>query len=331
MQHSETHPGSDVALPGRFQSWGDSLARRVGGPWRTTSTNPPSMVGRSALAFTVTDFDGTGVTLASLLDSVKPLLLVFINPTCTSCHEALGDIGKWQHAYADRLQIAVISTGTADANRPLAMEHGLQRLYIQRNRELIKQYGLAMAPAAVVVQTDGRIATEPQYGQAAIRQMVTETLGVDVAPAPPEIRPVRRGDPAPRIDGVDLDGKPVSVDDYLGAPYLLVFWAPECGYCEQLLPRLRAFEHATTRVPLIVVSKGSVTANQALRLSSPIMIDDKRTIAEAYGISGTPAALLIGAKGLVASDVANGAQAVGAYIDRCHVPVITPAEHRAEA
>jgi hypothetical protein len=80
-----------------------------------------------------------------------------------------------------------------------------------------------------------------------------------------------------------------------------------------------------------VVSKGSVTANQALRLSSPIMIDDERTIAGAYGISGTPAALLIGAKGMVASEAANGAQAVGAYIDRCHVPVITPIDHRPDA
>ncbi len=331
MQHASPTNSSSTAAPARFHTWFGGLARRLTDATPTIGEHRPSLAGTRAPDFTVTDLDGTRVTLTSLLDPVKPLLLVFINPTCTSCHEALGDIGGWRHVYGDRLDIAVISTGEATTNRPLAAEHGLQRLFLQRDRELIKRYGLAMAPAAVVVQPDGRIAADPHYGQAAIRQLVAGTLGVDVAPAPPEVQTVRRDDPAPRIDGVDLNGKPVSLDDYLGAPFLLLFWDPGCGYCEQLLPRIRAFEHATTRVPLVVVSKGSVIANQALRLSSPIVIDDERTIAGAYGISGTPAALLIGAKGMVASEAANGAQAVGAYIDRCHVPVITPIDHRPDA
>lgn len=331
MQHVSPTNSSPAAAPARLQTWFGGLARRLTGATPTTGEHPPSLAGTRAPAFTVTDLEGARVTLTSLLDPVKPLLLVFINPTCTSCHEALGDIGGWQHVYNDRLDIAVISTGEATTNRPLATEHGLQRLFLQRDRELIKRYGLAMAPAAVVVQPDGRISADPHYGQAAIRQLVAGTLGVDVAPAPPVPQMVRRGDPAPRIDGVDLNGKPVSLDDYLGAPFLLVFWDPECGYCEKLLPRIRAFEYATTRVPLVVVSTGTIVANRALRLTSPIMIDDKRTIAGAYGLSGTPAALLIGAKGIVASEVANGAQAVGAYIDRCHVPVITPFEPRPDA
>ncbi len=70
MQHLETLPGSDVTLPGRLQSWVDSLARRVAGPWRTAPTHPPSMVGRAARHFTVIDLEGTRVTLASLLDPV---------------------------------------------------------------------------------------------------------------------------------------------------------------------------------------------------------------------------------------------------------------------
>lgn len=331
MQHVSPTNNSPAAAPARLHTWFGGLARRLTGTPPTTGVLPPSLAGTRAPAFTVTDLAGTRVTLTSLLDPGKPLLLVFINPTCTSCHEALGDIGGWQHVYGDRLDIAVISTGEAITNRPLAAEHGLQRLFLQRDRELIKRYGLTMAPAAVVVQPDGRIAADPHYGQAAIRQLVAGTLGVDVAPAPPEVRTVRRDDPAPRIDGEDLNGKTVSLDDYLGAPFLLVFWDPGCGYCEQLLPRIRAFEYATTRVPLVVVSTGSITANQALHLSSPIVLDNERTITGAYGISGTPAALLIGAKGMVASEVANGAQAVGAYIDRCHVPVITPFEPRPDA
>jgi len=328
MQHVSPTNSSPTAAPARLHTWFGGLARRLTGTPPTTGEHRPSLAGTVAPPFAVTDLEGTRVTLTSLLDPVKPLLLVFINPTCTSCHEALKDIGGWQHAYGDRLDIAVLSTGEANMNRPLAAEHGLQRLFLQRDRKLINRYGLTMAPAAVVVHPDGRIAADPYYGQAAIRQLVATTLELE---APPEVRTVGRDDPAPRIDGVDLNGKPVSLDDCLGAPFLLLFWDPGCGYCEQLLPLIRAFEPATTRVRLVVVSKGSVTANRQLGFTSPIVLDDERTIARAYGISGTPGAVLIGARGTVASEVAEGAHAVRAYIDRCHVPIITPIDHRPDA
>ncbi len=310
----------------------DALSRRLATPRAATVVPSPIAMGEVAPAFEVVALDGTPVTLRSLLDPVRPLMLVFINPTCDSCKESLHDISGWQRMYRDRLAIVVISTGDVEANHALTALHGIEPVLLQREREVVTAYGLLMAPGAVVVQPDGRIGQGPGYGPDAIRKMVGDTLGMAVPPGPAgALPPATRGDQAPRIDRPDLDGRLIDLDAYQGAPVLLVFWDPGCPFCKQLLPHILSFEQATTRVRMVVISEGDVAANRGLGLASPVVRDDHREIARAFGATVTPAAVLIGAKGTVASGVAQGAQAVRGYVDRCQVPVITPVDHRSEA
>lgn len=326
LRQSGTHPASSAAESGRTQSRFDALSRRFAAPRTSTVAPAPVVEGQLAPAFEVVDLGGMPVTLRSLLDPFRPLLLVFINPTCNSCKESLHDIGGWQRMYRDRLAIVVISTGDVEANRALTARHGIEPVLLQREREVVRAYGLTMAPGAVVVQPDGRIGRGPGYGPDAIRQLVADTLGEVVSPAPDAVLPVARGDRAPRIDRPDLNGMVVDLDAYLGAPFLLLFWDPGCPFCQRLLPKIRAFEQATTRVRLVVISEGDVDANRGLGLASLVVRDDQRAIARAFGATVTPAAVLIGAKGTVASAVAQGAQGVSAYVERCHVPVVTPTD-----
>ncbi len=146
------------------------------------------------------------------------------------------------------------------------------------------------------------------------------------APSTPgiDIHAVSYGEPAPRIRRTDLEGKVVDLALFQGEPILLLFWSPGCGYCQELLPYILAFEQATTRVRMIVISGGSVSVNQELGFASPVVLDDDHAIGQAFGVTGTPAAVLIGAKGPVASAVARGSVAVREYVDRCHVPEMTP-------
>ena len=137
------------------------------------------------------------------------------------------------------------------------------------------------------------------------------------------IRMVNRGEPAPRIRRPDLMGTEVDLAAFQGEPILLLFWSPGCLHCEGLLPHILAFELVRNRLRLVVISRGSISVNQELGFASPVVLDDDHSIAQAFGVAGTPAAVLIGAQGNVASGVARGAAAVRALVDRCHLPVTT--------
>ncbi len=329
MDDSRTRQGPTPGLQGRLQMRFDALTRRLAGatPVETAAEAEAEtdLAGQTAPSFALVDLEGARVTLESLLAPRIPLLLVFVDPHCSTCHEFLPDLGSWQRVYHDRLAIALISTGEPATNRAMTAEYGIQPVLLQRELEVVEGYGLLMAPAAVLVRPDGRIDVGPRYGPHRIRQLVADALGLILPSAPAlKFQPVSRGEPAPRLHRPDLEGNVVDLSSFLGEPILLLFWSPGCGYCQELLAHILAFEQASTRLRLVVISGGSVAVNRELGFASPVVLDDDRTIAHSYGVSGTPAAVLIGAKGTVASEVARGAVAVLAHIDRCHVPEMTP-------
>lgn len=126
-----------------------------------------------------------------------------------------------------------------------------------------------------------------------------------------------RGEPAPRLRRPDLAGDVVDLAAIRGKPLLLLFWSPGCGYCQALLPYILAYEAEPDRVPMVVLSGGSVSVNEELGFASPVVLDDDRAIAQAFGVMGTPGAVLIGALGTIASEVAHGPAAVRSYVDWC--------------
>ena len=55
---------------------------------------------------------------------------------------------------------------------------------------------------------------------------------------------------------------------------------------------------------------GTVEANRAMALKSPVLLDEGFSTGGAFGANGTPSAVLINAKGRIASPIAVGAQQV---------------------
>ena len=47
------------------------------------------------------------------------------------------------------------------------------------------------------------------------------------------------GKPAPAIEGIGMDGKPLKLSDYRGKVVVLVFWGTWCGPCMQEVPHER--------------------------------------------------------------------------------------------
>ena len=79
-----------------------------------------------------------------------------------------------------------------------------------------------------------------------------------------------------------------------------------------MLPELKEWEVSPPEeaAKLLVVSAGTEEANEAMELSSPVVLDQRFSIGRAFGAGVTPSAVLIDEEGKISSEVAVGAQAV---------------------
>ncbi|MEA2170610.1 MAG: hypothetical protein QOF76_3910 [Solirubrobacteraceae bacterium] len=274
-------------------------------------------VGTEAPAFTLPGVHGETTTLESLLSAQKPAMLVFTDPGCGPCTALLPQVAAWQRELAGDLTIALISRGSIDDNRAKAAEHGASRMFVEEDGEVSTSYDAQMTPSAVVVASDGTIASPRVAGEPAIRALVDSTLatagrlqvvaaGPGTAPSAPVI-----GQPAPDVELQDLAGAPVQLSDFRGEDTMLLFWDPACGFCAGALEDLRSFEaDAPAHSPrLLVISKGSAETNEAMDLSSTIVLDPSFAAGNAFAAPGTPSAILLDADGNVASEVAVGSDA----------------------
>jgi methylamine dehydrogenase accessory protein MauD len=123
-------------------------------------------IGTEAPSFSLSDLHGETVTLDALLERNRPLLLVFVSPSCGPCAMLLPRVHQWQETLSERLTIAVITTGTAEQNAGLA-EAGLDDVLLQQEIEVQKIYGVSGTPTAVLVSAEGKIASglgESEFG-----------------------------------------------------------------------------------------------------------------------------------------------------------------------
>jgi hypothetical protein len=80
------------------------------------------------------------------------------------------------------------------------------------------------------------------------------------------------------------------------------------GFCQQMVDDVKALEAGVkTKGPrLVLVSTGTVEANLASGLRSPVLLDQSFIAARALRVTGTPSAVLVGAEGKIASGIAVG-------------------------
>jgi thiol-disulfide isomerase/thioredoxin len=139
--------------------------------------NPiPLPIGASAPSFTLSSLGGDVVTIEELARNGRPLLLLFTQPHCGACDAVLSDVGRWQREHAERFLIVPISKHGFEANREKVRAYELTELWLQQGDEIGHAYGVHLFPTAVVIE-DGRIASEPAEGRAAILALVTKLAG----------------------------------------------------------------------------------------------------------------------------------------------------------
>jgi peroxiredoxin len=274
-------------------------------------------VGTPAPAFELSTLDGETTKLESLRAPGKPVVLFFTDPGCGPCTALLPEVGQWQRDHATKMVVALVSRGTVEANRAKVTEPGVTHVLLQKDREVAQAYQAHGTPSAVVVRQDGTIGSPIAQGADAIRGLISAILNgtLPMTPAQPARPPpgLKIGEPAPDFSLPDLAGQTLRLSDFRGSRTLVLFWRPSCGFCARMLPDLKAWEtKARNGAPkLLVVSTDSVADNQAMELSSPVVLDKQgMSIGSKFGAGGTPMAVLVDAEGKIASELAAGAPAV---------------------
>ena len=124
--------------------------------------------------------------------------------------------------------------------------------------------------------------------------------------AAPIWAPVNTGYPAPQLVLVDLQGNPVSIDDYRGQVILVNNWATWCPPCKLEMPELQAYyaAHAKEGFVVLAIESGEPTDQvasyvQEHGLTFPVFLDPHITALEAFDNWNLPNSYIIDRQGVV--------------------------------
>jgi hypothetical protein len=122
---------------------------------------------------------------------------------------------------------------------------------------------------------------------------------------------------APDFELRTLTGRPdVWLSRWRGRPLLLVFVQPDCQYSRAILAALAALDPDTqgAQQETVVISLGREAENKRLvaefGITTPWLLQDDLEVASRFGITGTPASLLVGRDGQSARPIHRGAAGV---------------------
>lgn len=274
---------------------------------------------RLAPAFSLPDLDGVSVDLDVVLTRGKPVLLVFVSPTCSLCRHLLPEVAHWQQDADYPLEVVVISDGSLTSIREKVLEGapGL-RVLRETGRSVSKAYGVEGTPAAAMLGVDGRFVGPVVHGTTDIRHLVSRTVQAMVAAAPSSApvprqgaalevhqvapRPAAAGDALPPASMETEAGERVLLGEALAGDGVLLFWRTTCGYCSRILDEVKDLE-GSVHVGLVTTSTTEEIRASGLR--SVILRDASRTVNGALQIPGTPAAVAVSG-GVLTSSVAVG-------------------------
>ena len=117
------------------------------------------------------------------------------------------------------------------------------------------------------------------------------------------------GKPAPDIEGVDVDGKPLRLSDYRGKVVMLVFWGSWCGPCMAQVPHERDLVERLKGQPFALLGvdceDNKDTARGVMareRMTWPNWFDGAAgtgPIARRYHIRGYPRVFVLDARGVI--------------------------------
>jgi peroxiredoxin len=131
------------------------------------------------------------------------------------------------------------------------------------------------------------------------QQKVLENSGFTIPPAKADYA-------APQLSLTDLEGNPVSLDDYRGKVVLVNNWATWCPPCKSEMPELQAYYsiHFKDNFVIVAVESGESAKTvgdfvQLFGLTFPVWLDLKGAALNAFQNWDLPSSYLIDRDGIV--------------------------------
>lgn len=288
-------------------------------------------VGTSFSPFELPDLDDRIVALESFRG--RRVVLVNWNAHCGFCDLIAADLARLKvDLERAGIQLLLLSQGTAAAERECAEEHGLAMPILLQGRTPLAAFARLGTPAAYLLDEEGRVARPLALGATQVPALIG-----DLAPVKrerkwrlPGERPLsesriernglKAGTPAPAFTLPEVRGGEVSLDRYRGRKVLMVFSDPHCGPCDGLAPDLVRLHqaHRNNGLDLLLISRGDPEENRVKAerygFEFPMLLQKKWEISKQYGIFATPVGFLIDEEGVIARDVARGADEILALV-----------------
>jgi peroxiredoxin/uncharacterized membrane protein YphA (DoxX/SURF4 family) len=282
-------------------------------------------VGAPAPDFALPTADGRRVGLRDLVDDHRPHVLAFTDPDCSSCHALAPELAELQRdTTGTHVTVVVTRTGAAAA-REMASQYDWTVAVIDADGTLADRFEVSGTPAAVAIGPGGLVHSDLAMGADGVRRLLAALhhRDEDGFNSPLVITDVAArggqavGKPLPDVELDTVDGERASLlDTTRGEAHLLLFWNPECGFCDAMLDDVRALEERGG-TQMLVVATGDASSNRALGLRSRTLLDpDFARTGTPLGVAGTPSALRVDSAGRVVSALAVGADAVLALAGR---------------
>src|SRR2546426_4987468 len=128
---------------------------------------PPLKKGDLVPAIRVRDLNGGTMDLAALRG--RRTLLLFWNPSCGFCQAMLEDMKEWErNRPKDAPELLVISAGSPAANRAQGFR---SRVLLDPTFGAGRIFGAGGTPSALVVDEEGRVASDVGVGASAVRTL----------------------------------------------------------------------------------------------------------------------------------------------------------------
>lgn len=256
-------------------------------------------------------------TFDHLMGDVRPKLFIFVGPKCDPCKAMIPTFLEWKREFADSIRFVFVSSGTAEENIERFGEELSSGMLLQKKKEFASKVFAPWTPSAILVTSDGTVASHVAAGDGAIMDLVDKIRSGDAAdPAFYHLNPIRPGririgQTVPEFRLKDLDGKEIGSDQLSGRRTLAVFLSTTCTHCAKVVEQIRKWEKEESNgTGIVVFSEGDPSVHREMGLDSPVLIEDGYATATKLGMLGVPSGLLIDENGIIISETAVGSAAI---------------------